>query len=336
MSSLHSFNSQSAQTQTQSSFSASDIWDMSFSAGAPQTFAPNMFQTGFQSPSAMWEAPKMMPAPKTQKNLQSFPLSSEEFVEINPSSRSMWVPQSTTSSIHIPKKIEERIASPVATSVSPISCNPILEDDINGQSLYKTELCRSFEENGNCRYGSKCQFAHGKHELRQVARHPKYKTEICKTFQNEGVCPYGLRCRFIHQTSEVSHDQAGSPSKLHQKPIQPRNNYTQGKFDMAARPSYQKQYTSGQSFPAMQTGFQPMKQSSPFSPMASSAFGGAEEWSSNWSIPKAANSANYMMPNNGLDFDAFGYSPMAPTSAQTPKPETGSRLAFFQNMTESN
>jgi len=65
-------------------------------------------------------------------------------------------------------------------------------------NLYKTELCRSFEETGTCRYGSKCQFAHGYPELRPAPRHPKYKTEICKTFHSVGTCPYGTRCRFIH------------------------------------------------------------------------------------------------------------------------------------------
>jgi hypothetical protein len=65
--------------------------------------------------------------------------------------------------------------------------------------LYKTELCRSFEETGQCRYVDKCQFAHGLHELRMLPRHPKYKTEICKTFHTIGTCPYGTRCRFIHK-----------------------------------------------------------------------------------------------------------------------------------------
>jgi hypothetical protein len=64
--------------------------------------------------------------------------------------------------------------------------------------LYKTELCRSWEEKGTCRYGAKCQFAHGEDELRKVARHPKYKTEICRTFWVSGSCPYGKRCCFIH------------------------------------------------------------------------------------------------------------------------------------------
>ena len=39
--------------------------------------------------------------------------------------------------------------------------------------LYKTELCRSWEEKGSCRYGPKCQFAHGEEEIRKVQRHPK-------------------------------------------------------------------------------------------------------------------------------------------------------------------
>ncbi|KAH7883838.1 hypothetical protein F5I97DRAFT_1938495 [Phlebopus sp. FC_14] len=70
--------------------------------------------------------------------------------------------------------------------------------------LYKTELCRSWEEKGSCRYGAKCQFAHGEEELRAVARHPKYKTEICRTFWVSGACPYGKRCCFIHTELPVS------------------------------------------------------------------------------------------------------------------------------------
>ncbi|GIL99267.1 hypothetical protein Vretimale_4428, partial [Volvox reticuliferus] len=65
-------------------------------------------------------------------------------------------------------------------------------------TLYKTEMCRSWSETGSCRYGSKCQFAHGPEELRPVVRHPKYKTENCRTFAATGACQYGSRCRFIH------------------------------------------------------------------------------------------------------------------------------------------
>lgn len=69
---------------------------------------------------------------------------------------------------------------------------------------YKTELCRSWEETRACRYGAKCQFAHGVRELREMPRHPKYKTELCKNFHARGSCPYGARCRFIHD--ELDHD----------------------------------------------------------------------------------------------------------------------------------
>lgn len=69
-------------------------------------------------------------------------------------------------------------------------------------SRYKTELCRPFEENGACKYGDKCQFAHGIHELRSLTRHPKYKTELCRTFHTIGFCPYGPRCHFIHNAEE--------------------------------------------------------------------------------------------------------------------------------------
>ncbi|KAK7883256.1 hypothetical protein WMY93_029430 [Mugilogobius chulae] len=70
---------------------------------------------------------------------------------------------------------------------------------ILASNRYKTELCRGFQETGSCKYGNKCQFAHGEAELRGLYRHPKYKTEPCRTFYNFGYCPYGSRCHFIHE-----------------------------------------------------------------------------------------------------------------------------------------
>lgn len=59
-------------------------------------------------------------------------------------------------------------------------------------------MCKKFLEFGYCRYGDKCQFAHGKDQLRTVVKHPKYKTEKCKSFWSVGSCRYGTRCRFLH------------------------------------------------------------------------------------------------------------------------------------------
>ncbi|XP_045536980.1 protein TIS11 isoform X2 [Papilio machaon] len=78
-------------------------------------------------------------------------------------------------------------------------------------SRYKTELCRPFEEAGVCKYGDKCQFAHGVRELRNLQRHPKYKTELCRTFHSVGFCPYGPRCHFVHNAEEARRREPPSP-----------------------------------------------------------------------------------------------------------------------------
>ncbi|XP_061481369.1 mRNA decay activator protein ZFP36L2 isoform X2 [Rhineura floridana] len=103
---------------------------------------------------------------------------------------------------------------------------------------YKTELCRPFEESGACKYGEKCQFAHGFHELRSLTRHPKYKTELCRTFHTIGFCPYGPRCHFIHNADErrpaPANSNANPPPPSHQQqppphqsnpPPQPHSNH---------------------------------------------------------------------------------------------------------------
>ncbi|KAI9597628.1 hypothetical protein BDF19DRAFT_420532 [Syncephalis fuscata] len=61
-----------------------------------------------------------------------------------------------------------------------LAINARRDRDPKKSALYKTELCRSFEETGH------------------LQRHPKYKTEICRTFWEKGTCPYGKRCCFIH------------------------------------------------------------------------------------------------------------------------------------------
>jgi len=86
----------------------------------------------------------------------------------------------------------------------------VIEEELSKQNLYKTELCRSFGDTGTCRYGHRCQFAHGEHELRPVMRHPKYKTETCRSFYITGSCRYGTRCRFIHASPPVQQEWATS------------------------------------------------------------------------------------------------------------------------------
>lgn len=78
-------------------------------------------------------------------------------------------------------------------------------------SRYKTELCRPYQEYRVCKYGEKCQFAHGEDDLRIMPRHPKYKTELCRTYHSTGFCPYGPRCHFIHNMEEARQPMPDTP-----------------------------------------------------------------------------------------------------------------------------
>jgi len=65
---------------------------------------------------------------------------------------------------------------------------------------YKTEMCKNWELKGKCKFGNKCCFAHGRHELKaKVLTHIKYKTKPCKQYHQTGYCPYGQRCQYLHK-----------------------------------------------------------------------------------------------------------------------------------------
>ncbi|SAL99845.1 hypothetical protein [Absidia glauca] len=96
------------------------------------------------------------------------------------------------------------------------------------RALYKTEICRNYEELHTCRYGFKCRYAHGKQELRSVQRHPRYKTIFCRTYEATGECPYGIRCTFLHPSPpKISLPPspplapAKKPISIHPPPAQP-------------------------------------------------------------------------------------------------------------------
>lgn len=115
------------------------------------------------------------------------------------------------------RRLERTQSAPApaaATMATPTTVNT---------SRYKTELCRPYEEFGVCKYGDKCQFAHGVQELRSLARHPKYKTELCRTYHTVGFCPYGPRCHFVHNQDEVlQQNRAVSAAALIQQRVQQR------------------------------------------------------------------------------------------------------------------
>jgi hypothetical protein len=163
--------------------------------------------------------------PKPQvKSVQQF--ATNEFVQV--ASNQRWNTQNVRFGSIQPemnKKVISKVATPVPTpaehTLNALPTETESEEESTSQNLYKTEYCRSFEETGSCRYGLKCQFAHGSAELRPVTRHPKYKTEVCKTFHSIGTCPYGKRCRFIHIEASAQQNSSSvkvSPQKCETKP----------------------------------------------------------------------------------------------------------------------
>ena len=80
----------------------------------------------------------------------------------------------------------------------------IIEEENKFDPKYKTELCKKFQSTGNCPYGYKCRFAHGKEELLSKSQGANYKKKPCKTFNEKGYCPYGSRCSFRHDERKFS------------------------------------------------------------------------------------------------------------------------------------
>ncbi|CAL1578439.1 unnamed protein product [Knipowitschia caucasica] len=173
--------------------------------GSGGSFAPGFFR---RNSTSNLEA---------MNNGNKYPLGSYSSLKENtPSSNS----SSATALMNKENKFRDRAFS---ESTERGVLQPKAGSQINS-TRYKTELCRPFEENGSCKYGEKCQFAHGYHELRSLSRHPKYKTEPCRTFHTIGFCPYGPRCHFIHNADERRPAPAGNANA--QAP-EPRCGYSQ-------------------------------------------------------------------------------------------------------------
>ena len=100
----------------------------------------------------------------------------------------------------VPVFIDGDDAAPPSSS-SHLSSSPILGSPQQG--LYKTELCMSWTSSSMCRYGVKCKFAHGEHELVTGQRRRKYR-EKCIRFTQDGHCRHADRCLFMHEGEDAT------------------------------------------------------------------------------------------------------------------------------------
>jgi hypothetical protein len=104
------------------------------------------------------------------------------------------------------KSAEGSDVSETASTCSSVDLNALL-----GLPDYKTRICRNFQQTGACKYGDRCNFAHGKEELmgsfpvekKKEAPKNLFKTKLCSTFETKGSCWYGASCSFAHGKAEL-------------------------------------------------------------------------------------------------------------------------------------
>eukprot|EP00792_Barthelona_sp_PAP020_P003816 TRINITY_DN1675_c0_g1_i1.p1 TRINITY_DN1675_c0_g1~~TRINITY_DN1675_c0_g1_i1.p1 ORF type:complete len:276 (+),score=89.14 TRINITY_DN1675_c0_g1_i1:162-989(+) len=136
--------------------------------------------------------------PSASDDQLSFFSFDELSIDFNPPSTSSFRSKSTKSAnVNLSTPLSQTKAQPLV-SPKKLTQNQ-LTNLLNNQNRYKTELCYSFMSRGYCPYGDDCLFAHGKHELRNIIKHPKFKTRKCKNYHGpNGYCCYGNRCSYIH------------------------------------------------------------------------------------------------------------------------------------------
>jgi hypothetical protein len=153
--------------------------------------------------------------------------------------------------------------------------------------LYKTQLCRHFEQKGFCNLGEKCNFAHGKEELREAPpgteptpvassynygggfqqktyqQQPSftqvdhssskyYKTVLCRNFQQTGQCSFGPNCKFAHGDDELRAHPMGSmqPGSGYAGYSAPAMQYSGYSNQPTALPGYYPGYEMGGGYSA--------------------------------------------------------------------------------------
>ncbi|PNY11824.1 zinc finger C-x8-C-x5-C-x3-H type protein [Trifolium pratense] len=74
------------------------------------------------------------------------------------------------------------------------------------KSLFKTDICRAWEDSGNCRYNSKCQFAHGREELHPSRLSMKRKSEgqMGRQSARQGSWSFSPNSDPVHKPAEVA------------------------------------------------------------------------------------------------------------------------------------
>mmetsp|Transcript_10842 Transcript_10842/g.17993 ORF Transcript_10842/g.17993 Transcript_10842/m.17993 type:complete len:819 (-) Transcript_10842:930-3386(-) len=117
------------------------------------------------------------------------------------------VPKSNSSSptSHSDKSAQDETGTRVdGGSVLPQN----LRGDPFRSAKVKTEMCRDYNKPGGCRFGDKCNYAHGEHQLKNqklmdlaaagLVDTEVYRTHVCVPWVATGACPFDQRCARLH------------------------------------------------------------------------------------------------------------------------------------------
>jgi len=72
----------------------------------------------------------------------------------------------------------------------------------------KKFMCTHFEKDGVCKFGRRCNYAHGSDELLETPKAVGSKYAFCKDFP-KGTCRFGDWCHFAHSKEELSDEVVG-------------------------------------------------------------------------------------------------------------------------------
>lgn len=99
--------------------------------------------------------------------------------------------------------------------------------------LFKKEVCRAWEESGNCRYNSKCQFAHGREELHlsRLSMKSKSEAQMGRLSMRAGLCLYGPDSRILPESAEVAESGPVVTRLARSQPASPEPHRTHASLD---------------------------------------------------------------------------------------------------------
>lgn len=101
-----------------------------------------------------------------------------------------------------PRVGRSRSIAPTASAVFSV-CSP------NGKK-YKTEMCKNMMDQGYCRFGTNCHYAHSEAERHSTSVEDLMKDDKlllpCCILVSTGFCPYGHRCKNLHDPKIARND----------------------------------------------------------------------------------------------------------------------------------